>query len=323
MSLTGRLSLLLLGVLALVLAGFSSGLYLLAQDYLARQDHDRLKAALDVLAVGVKVGKDEVEWEGKKRAITLGQDAGPDQVRWLVRNEGGKILGRSGNLAGGPVSEFLSAAADPQQATVEVSDAEGRAWRLEHRFFQPARPRSAKKLPEAGKNRREESEDEERGESGQNRHASQLVLTAGLCLEPAQSALHTLAGMLMVLSAGLWLLTAFLCRFLCRRALVPLTAMAATARGMTGTDWACLIDCTKPTNARGDSPAMLPTSSAPRWRPSRDRSRSHSFPTALRKNIARSWRCSSTRPPTWASWWKCCSSWRGPMPRPACPSWKP
>jgi signal transduction histidine kinase len=63
-----------------------------------------------------------------------------------------------------------------------------------------------------------------------------LILTAGVSLQPLQGTLWTLAVVLAGLSLGLWLLVALLGRWLCRRALVPVTRMAAAARAMDAAD---------------------------------------------------------------------------------------
>src|SRR6516164_2479386 len=100
MSLTNRLLLFFLATLALVLAGFSASLYLAAQTYLSRQVDERLEGALDTLTAFVEREDPGLEWDTKERHLTLGQDGGAEQVRWLVRDERGRRAGVSANLAG-------------------------------------------------------------------------------------------------------------------------------------------------------------------------------------------------------------------------------
>src|SRR5437016_1976861 len=101
MSLTGRVSLFFLGTLAIVLIGFSVGLYLLADSYLYHQMDERLEAALQVLEVAVEVKPTGPEWDADEdeRRITLGLDDGVAAVRWLVCDSNGKVLARSRNAA--------------------------------------------------------------------------------------------------------------------------------------------------------------------------------------------------------------------------------
>jgi signal transduction histidine kinase len=68
------------------------------------------------------------------------------------------------------------------------------------------------------------------------RKSRALVLTAGLSPEPARATLRTLAAALAGLSLGLWLLAALVGRWVCRRALAPVTRMAGAARAMTPAD---------------------------------------------------------------------------------------
>jgi signal transduction histidine kinase len=93
-----------LGALAVVLAGFSTTLYLLAHTYLHRQVEERLTAALDTLAAAAEAEPDGLDWEPREHHLTLGQDAAADQVRWSVRD--GSLVDRSANLGpDDPLSE--------------------------------------------------------------------------------------------------------------------------------------------------------------------------------------------------------------------------
>ena len=62
MTLTTRLSLLLLAMLAVVLLGFSTVLYWLADQYLQRQSQERLDALLGTLSAAFDIGTEGVEW---------------------------------------------------------------------------------------------------------------------------------------------------------------------------------------------------------------------------------------------------------------------
>jgi len=98
MSLTNRVSLFFLTALVLVLAGFSTALYFLADHHLrSRADH-RLETALQTLAAAIEVHPGDVEWEPLERHITMGDDPAPDQLRWSVHDLNGKLLDCSPNL---------------------------------------------------------------------------------------------------------------------------------------------------------------------------------------------------------------------------------
>src|SRR5262249_36176017 len=133
---------------------------------------------------------------------TLGQDSGQEQVRWTVEDDRERLVDRSSNL-------------DPETWHAKDGD-----WKKLSITVHP----SASKAGE----HRQEPEPE-------FKHAA-LILTAGASLQPLQAALRKLAFVLVGLSLGLWLLAALLGRWLCRRALVPVTRMATAARDMGAVD---------------------------------------------------------------------------------------
>ena len=69
MSLATRLSAFFLLALALVLAGFSGALYLLARNYLVQEFDKRLENALDTLEVSVDIEPGGLEWEPADRRL--------------------------------------------------------------------------------------------------------------------------------------------------------------------------------------------------------------------------------------------------------------
>ena len=229
MSLTGRFSALFLSVLALVLVGFSTVLYVSARIYLDRQVGDRLTSALAILAAAAEVHPEGVEWEPQERVLPLGQESGPERLRWMVFDDRGRRLDHSRNLA----DSDLTPAWVPRPGTVELPgrlvDRQGRAWRASQRRIR------SDAIPESGS--RAVGHPQKGGDSRASEvfHPS-LVLTACALLDPAESTLAVLGGFLVALSVGIWLLAALLCRRLSRRALTPLTQMVASARGLDAAD---------------------------------------------------------------------------------------
>jgi heavy metal sensor kinase len=187
-----------LGALAVVLAGFSTTLYLLARTYLHRQVEERLTAALDTLDAAVEREPDGLDWEPHEHHLTLGQDGAPDQVRWTVRDSDA-LVDHSANLA---PDESLSADPPPGRGS----------WRVLERRLESQSP----------------SPDE-------HKHAA-LVLTVGLPLGPVEATVRALAATLAGLSIALWLAAALAGRWVARRALAPVTRMAHAARAMTPAD---------------------------------------------------------------------------------------
>src|SRR5262245_16490811 len=102
MTLTFRLSLFFLGALALVMVGFSTALYVMAEHYLyhqaQEQARERVDAALQVLAASARrQGKFDVEWRLSEPAKGLGQSDRSDKVLWMVESSN-QVIERSANL---------------------------------------------------------------------------------------------------------------------------------------------------------------------------------------------------------------------------------
>lgn len=206
MTLAARLSSAFLGALGLVLAGFSAALYLAALVHLDRSVDDRIEATLATLTALSEEEPGSLEWEPDDRRVIAGRDPGRDEVRWAVGDDRGGLLDRSPNLGR---SDPIDA---PGRRRV---DRRGHPWRVVTRRLLPARPGPS---PE-----------------GPPRHPA-LVLTAALRLDPIEATLRNLGLTLTGLALGLWGLAALVGRRLCRRALAPLTRMAAAARELGADD---------------------------------------------------------------------------------------
>lgn len=227
MTLVGRTSAFFLGVLALVLIGFTAALTALAQSHLHQQVDERLEAALVTLKATIELKPEGLEWEPHEHTLTVGVDHGEEQVRWVVSDGGGRRIARSENLAStnAAVAQALLAvssevAADSWSET--FLDGEQGRWRSRSFRLQ------ADRLPMVG--------DQPARRPGEPELYPVLVLTAGLSLRPVEQTLSALLIWSAGVSLGLWLFAALLGRWLCRRALAPLTRMAATARAMPATE---------------------------------------------------------------------------------------
>jgi heavy metal sensor kinase len=200
--------------LAVVLAGFSVSLYLTARSYLHRQLEERLEAALDTLAAAAELEPDGIDWEPHERRLTLGRENTPEEVRWLVRDQNGRIIDQSQNLA---TDDALIGALE---RTEPEADLNGQRWRLlERRLIASDHLAAALQAhPDLVKYRG-------------------LILSGALAEAPTQASLTRLALTLATLSLGLWSIAALVGRWLCRRALAPLTRMASAARRMSAATW--------------------------------------------------------------------------------------
>jgi signal transduction histidine kinase len=216
-------------MLGVVLVGFSVTLYGLARTYLYRQLDERLAAAIDTLAAAVEGDAAGVQWEPREHFLNLGFDSAADQVRWLVHGPHDELVDQSANL-----SEVDASALPLPDLTGEAPGRNHITWR--DRSWQLIRQRlgpipSIAAEPDPG-----------------GKRFSSLVLTALVSQAPVDATLRTLAIVLSCLSSVLWLVAAGLGRWLCRRALVPVTRMAEAARGMRAAD----LDQRLPSPGTGD-----------------------------------------------------------------------
>ena len=225
MTLTNRLSLFSLTALGLVLAGFSLTLYFLARTYLFRQVDDRLESVLNTLTALAEIKPDGVEWESAERNLSLGRDSDDQQVYWLVQDDQGRRI--DGNvppsLLAGSASTSFGARSASKGLTGEF-DAQEQPWRLSQRVVR------ANSLPTPSATQITPPPEEE------GPRYPMLVITAAVSLQPVNATLRNLALALSGTSLGVWLIALFAGRSLCRRALRPVTQMAAAARIMDTAD---------------------------------------------------------------------------------------
>jgi signal transduction histidine kinase len=231
MSLTGRFSALFLSVLALVLVGFSTALYVSARVYLDRQLDDRLRSALAILAAAAEVHPGGVEWEPQERVLPLGQDSDPERLRWMVFDGGGRRIDHSRNLVDADFPDAWTSQTD----TDRLVDRRGHVWRVARRRIQSAAAGASGSRAAAVR------PDISDAHTPELVHRA-LVLTAWAPLSPIEATLAALGWFLIALSVGTWLVAALLCRRLSQRALTPLTRMVASARGLDAGDPGWCLD---------------------------------------------------------------------------------
>jgi heavy metal sensor kinase len=220
-TLTGRVSLFFLSMLAVVLVGFSTVLYLLARSHLHRQSEERLDAALNTLVAAAEVGPNGIEWEPGERSVILGPAALGDRLVWLVSDERGRVVDQS-EKAGS--QDFLAAAA--RSVGSEQRPARRLDWQGERWLFGQHRVQSGDSALTSNKAERRGPGD------GPGKRVAGLEIAVAVSLEPVRDTLRGLAGALIGLSAGVWLLALVGGRWVCRHALLPVTHMAAAARDM-------------------------------------------------------------------------------------------
>jgi signal transduction histidine kinase len=217
LTLTRRLSLFFLGLLAVVLVGFSVTLYILARNYLHGQIEDRLHAATDTLAGAVEVGPEGVEWEPAERPQPLRSLERGGEINWLIHDERGRVVDSS---AAQGKEELLTRAAEQMEREVKTTvrlEGPGGRWLISQRWVRGPAELLTTGAPRRGK-------------------FTALAIVVGAPLHPVRQTLWLLAGSLAGVSVAIWLAALVLGRIICRLALRPITRMATSARVMDASD---------------------------------------------------------------------------------------
>lgn len=223
MKLATRFSAFFLAALAVVLVGFSLTLYFLASGYLYRQLDERLNAALDTLEGSIDVEPGGLEWEPQERRILLGTENDVESVRWVVMTLNGTVIDRSANR---PPQEFASWRpaewpSNPPDGTA-LGDVQG--WRMGGRRL------LLNDLLQLGRGHAEDD-----GPENDIEYPA-LLLLAGLAPEPIAADLRHLAMALTGISLVLWIICAALGSWLGRKALAPVSRMAAVVRDLSAAE---------------------------------------------------------------------------------------
>ena len=214
-------------MLAVVLVGFSLGLYLLAENYLDRQVEERIDTVLNTLGGIAEVDSDGIEWKPETRSVNLDFSVLGDHVVWLIADENGQAVGRSKGthiesfLPDGSPSIRFSPVSPVNQGNLKWS---GSGWEFGQR-----RIRSDIRDLDENERQKSESIDDE------NRYRA-ISVTVGISLTSVRTTLNRLLITLVELTIGIWIVAFAAGRFVCRRALLPIHRMAVAARQIDASD---------------------------------------------------------------------------------------
>ena len=212
MSISNRLSLFFLSTLGFVLIAFSVTLYGLASWHLHSQLDPHLDSAMYVLIAAIEVHPEDVQWEPLERRITIGVDPDLTQVRWTLHDEQGHLIDCSENLIDDSTIEYNATSSEWRTSIRQISAGRFAAEAAE---MHPQLPSSAiiAELP-----------------ADRMATRQRFVLTAAISEVPVNAALSQLAIAMGLVSLITWATAALWGRWLCKRALAPITKMAAKAR---------------------------------------------------------------------------------------------
>jgi heavy metal sensor kinase len=219
MKLSTRLTLYFLSALALLLLGFSVALYWLAAKYLHHQADDRLEAVINTLVAAAEFSSSRVEWEPHERRLSFGRRVVEGQFLWVVYDDQGRRIDGS-LLDSEPLAPILRPSSTSGGRASSVVDRQGHPWRLMSRRLEPSH--SFAESPPAAS-----------GPGGDRATGSGfLEIEAAVSLAGVRESLANLRTLLIVLAAGTWLLAFVAGGRLFRRALRPVTEMAAAAHSI-------------------------------------------------------------------------------------------
>jgi HAMP domain-containing protein len=213
MTLSNRLTVYFLAALAVVLAAFSVALYMLAHAHLSKQLDERVATTMDTLIALAEIEPDGLDWEPELRRLPAHWEGDPPA--WAIYDENGARVDGSHD----PHQRLSDFAAHGSDSTRERHQVQwnGNDWRV---------ARQTLVFPDSSAIR---------SRPGHERHQI-LVFVTAWPVNPVQTALRTLAWSLAGISMAIWLIAGLISRWLCRRALAPVTRMTEAVKGITADD---------------------------------------------------------------------------------------
>jgi signal transduction histidine kinase len=226
MSLANRVLTLLLATLGLVLAGFSTALYATSRIYLDRRVDDRLAAMLDMLNTCADPRPGWVRWEPREKRLPPSRWRERDATTWLVTDGRGHLLTCPKDFRHEELRLSWASGIGAGTLPDRVADRDGRSWRVACLRIGMTGGK------EPGSERPPDTPD------GKSYH-DEVMLAAFAALGETESTLAALGSFLVGISVLVWLIAAVCARWLLRRAMMPLTRLAESARSLDSAnrDW--------------------------------------------------------------------------------------
>lgn len=221
MSLTNRLTLFFLVALAVVLGAFSTTMYVLARTHLMRQVDERAASNLDTLVAAAEVEPDGLEWDRGEHS--LWPAAGEQPIAWAIFDSQGRDVDGKPEHIGLLQGHSTPAAGDRDDRVAATW--QGQQWRVYRHTSAHPRPDIKDRRPPPAVPRI----------PGNERYAKLMFIVAAP-LDPVYGMLRSLAWGLGGVSVALWVGAGVCGRWVCRRALAPVSRMTESARQITAAD---------------------------------------------------------------------------------------
>ncbi|QDT02082.1 Sensor kinase CusS [Rubripirellula lacrimiformis] len=217
MSLTNRVCTFFLAALGIILAIYSLVFYGVTRDHIHDQFSGEMRGVLNSLIAAAEVEETEVKWQPLEHSIDIGVHDEFGEVQWVVRGDDGLIVEQSRSAD----RDFLSRTerlADSGGITPNTAATMARVdnWVLMGQQVSAPHPlRIQREFDEF----------------------DQLSVAVGRSTIPRDAILFRLTLLVTLLPLLAWSIAAVLGRWVIRKALRPVSAMAKQAQQITGTDF--------------------------------------------------------------------------------------
>jgi heavy metal sensor kinase len=217
MSLTNRVCVFFLAALGIILVVYSLVFYTVTREHIDNQFSSEMRGVLNSLIAAAEVEETEVKWQPLEHAIDVGVHDEFGEVQWVVLGDDNLIVERSRSH---DIDFILLAESNTNCRFVR----EGKAviagtssdWALMSQRVSAPRPvRLERELDEF----------------------DQLTVVVGRSTIPRDAILFRLTLLVTLLPLLAWSIAALLGRWIVRKALRPVAAMAGQAQAITGTDF--------------------------------------------------------------------------------------
>ena len=217
MSLTNRVCLFFLAALGIILAVYSLVFYTVTREHIDDQFASEMRGVLNSLIAAAEVEETEVKWQPLEHAIDVGVHDEFGEVHWVVLGDDNLIVEQSRS----PELDFISLAKSNADRRFVQSNKTAQTdtlddWVLMSQRVSAPRPvRLDRELDEF----------------------DQLTVVVGRSTVPRDTILFRLTLLVTLLPLLAWSIAALLGRWVVRKALRPVAAMAKQAQEITGTDF--------------------------------------------------------------------------------------
>ncbi len=221
MSLTNRVSIFFLAALGIILTVYSSVFYAVTRKHIVAQFDSELHGVLSSLIAAVEVEDTEVKWQPLEHSIDFGVNDEFGEVQWVVVGDQSLIVEQSRYADSNFLTEAKRYAVSGLETTKPVTnetDATNSLAGMAMMSQRLAAPRPTHLLRELDE-------------------FDELTIVVGRSTGPRDLILFRLTLLVTILPVLAWVSAAILGRWFVRRALRPVTEMAAQAKGIAGNDF--------------------------------------------------------------------------------------